>query len=111
MGIMTAAVLGLAVVATQAEPTNGHARECRVVHARYAICADGDALWIVGSKHLLDVVIDDLDEQLEARGEDTVVFGDFTICAEHMGDPRYTHLTYRRRGFANPVGGHPGDTR
>jgi hypothetical protein len=58
----------------------------------------------------LDVVIDELDKELAARGwESTVVFGDFTICADRITDPRqltvhdrvdvagYTNLEYRSR--------------
>ena len=106
--LIASAALGLAVLTTGMQPAG--ARECRVVHGRYAIYVSDDRLWIVGSKHLLDVVIDDLDKQLEARGwQDTVVYGDFTLCAEHMGDPLsltthdrvevtgYTNLMYRRR--------------
>jgi hypothetical protein len=68
-----------------------------------------DNLWIIGSKHLLEVSIDELDKELIARGwGEWVVYGDFTICAERIGDPlrltshdriavtAYRHLVYRR---------------
>jgi hypothetical protein len=80
------------------------------VHGRYAIYVNNDALWISGSKHLLIVPIDKLDKELQARGwENTVVYGDFTVCSAHMRDPTkltirdrievtgYEHLVYRRR--------------
>jgi hypothetical protein len=83
--------------------------ECRVVHGRYAIYANHDRLWVIGSKHLIDVTVDELDRELSAMGwEDTVVYGDFRLCAERLGDPlsltvrdrvnvtSYNHLDYRR---------------
>ena len=83
--------------------------ECRIVHGRYRIYANHDRLWIVGSKHFLDVTIDELDRGLEARDwEDTVAYADFTLCTDRKGDPLnltthdridvtgYSHLTYRR---------------
>jgi hypothetical protein len=102
--------LSLAVLATGTGEAATPAAECRVVHGRYAIYVNHDLLWIVGSKHFLDVSIAQLDKELEARGwEDTVAYGDFTICTERMGDPRtltthdrvdvtgYGHLDYRTR--------------
>ena len=89
MNFLIAAALGLAVVATEALPREARADECRVVRARYAIYVNNDALWVVGSKHLLETVVDALDKQLKARGwDETVVYGDFRLCAEHIGDPR-----------------------
>jgi len=98
--------LGLAVLGSSAAAI----RECRVLHGRYAVYAENDLLWIVGSKHLLVVSIAQLDKELDARGwQDTVVYGDFTVCAEQMSDPLrltsrdrvdvtgYSHLDYRRR--------------
>jgi len=106
--LIASAALGLAAVA--AGPQTQPSRECRVVHGRYAVYADGDALWIVGSRHRLSVVIAALDRELEARGwQDTVVFGDFTLCAARIGDPwtltirdrvdvaAYANLSYRHR--------------
>lgn len=98
-------LIGVAIAATAG--VTAQARECRLVHARYAINANRDSLWVIGSKHLLEVSIDALDKELERRGwERTVVFGDFTICAERISDPRqlavrdrvdvtgYSHLEY-----------------
>jgi hypothetical protein len=87
-----------------------HAEQCSTVRARYAIFADGDRLWVIGSKHLLEIVGDDLDKQLEQRGwENTVVYGDFVVCSTTMKDPKqltiqdnvtlkgYTHLHFHSR--------------
>jgi hypothetical protein len=80
------------------------------VRARYEIYVEGDRLWIIGSRHLLDVASDELDKQLEKRGwETTVAYGNFNICAAHLNDPKqlaithnvtlksYTDLQFRRR--------------
>jgi hypothetical protein len=103
-------VLSLAVLATAPAATATPSRECRVVQGRYAIYVNHDRLWVVGSRHLLDVSIPELDRDLEARGwEDTMVYGDFTLCAAHMGNPinlttrdpvevkSYDHLIYGPR--------------
>ena len=84
--------------------------ECSVVHGRYTVNVNNDRLCIIGSKHLIDVTIDELDIYLSARGwQNTVVYGDFTLCAEGLRDPlsltsrdrvdvtSFTHLDYRRR--------------
>jgi len=56
---------------------------CYFVHARYAIYADGDALWPVGTKRLLEATSPQLDQMLEKAGwEDNVLFGDFQVCPE-----------------------------
>lgn len=104
--LIAAVALGFARPAEPPQTAEAPSRECRVVRSRYAVYANKDALWIVGSRHLVAVVIDALDRELEARGwEDTVVFGDFTLCAEHMSDP--LNLTIRDRvevtGYANLV--------
>jgi len=79
----------ITMVGLQAVATAAGARECRVVQGRYAIYANHDRLWVVGSKHLLDVSIDKLDDELDTRGwEKTAAYGTFTICADHIGDPR-----------------------
>jgi hypothetical protein len=55
--------------------------KCFSIHGRYAIYADGDFMWIVGTKRMLSTTNDDLDKILEKAGwEDHVLFGDFTIC-------------------------------
>lgn len=102
--------LSLTVLATGMGEAATPAAECRVVQGRYAIYVNHDRLWIIGSKHLLDVSITQLDKELEARGwEETVAYGEFTICAERLGDPLtltthdrvevtgYNHLDYRHR--------------
>ena len=55
--------------------------KCFSIHGRYAIYADGDYLWIVGTKRMLDTTNDDLDKILEKAGwESYAVYGDFTVC-------------------------------
>lgn len=57
-------------------------KHCQQVHAKYEIYADGDALWVIGSRHRLSVVIDPLDKELRIRGwSHTVAYGDFTVCS------------------------------
>jgi hypothetical protein len=89
-GVIAAAVLGLVAVGTGGQPgSSRQPGDCRVVHGRYAIFADGDRLWVAGSKHFLSVSVDALDKELQSRGwETTVVYGDFTICAKRIADPR-----------------------
>jgi hypothetical protein len=108
-GLLILGALGLAILAAGPQAT-AQPKECRVVHGRYAIYVNNDALWVSGSKHLLEVGITELDKELQARGwEDTVVYGDFTLCSVRLGDPTkltirdpvevtgYTHLVYRHR--------------
>jgi hypothetical protein len=108
--LIAVAALGLTVLASGVTAEATPSRECRAVHGRYAVYANHDRLWIIGSKHLIDVSIAELDKELNARGwEDTVVYGDFTICAERISDPLrltsrdrvdvigYSHLDYRQR--------------
>jgi len=100
--------LAFAMAATG--PRDKPADHCRSVRARYSLYADGDALWVVGSRHRLSVVVDALDRELQARGwEDTVAWGDFTLCTPRPADPRaltirdvvvvkdYSHITFVRR--------------
>jgi hypothetical protein len=101
--------LGLATLAAGPQ-ASAQSKECRVVHGRYAIYVNNDALWVSGSKHLLVVSIGELDKELQARGwEDTVAYGDFTVCSVARRDPMkltirdsvevtsYARLVYRRR--------------
>lgn len=110
MSLIASVLLGLAVQTAGPQPAEATPHDCRVVRARYEIAANKDVLWVVGSPHLLTVVIPALDVELQARGwEDTVVFGDFTLCAARIGNPRdltsrdrvevtgYANLDYRRR--------------
>ena len=84
---LSLAPLGLAQGHTDAMP-------CTTVQGRYGIYADGDRLWVTGSRHLIEVVSDELDAELEKRGwESTYAYGQFTICARAMSDPR--QLTIR----------------
>ncbi len=79
------AVLMVALAASLGSAANaeGISQHCQQVHGRYAIYANRDALWIVGSKHLVEVSIDPLDKELQARGwENTVADGDFTVCSQ-----------------------------
>jgi hypothetical protein len=67
---------------------------CTTARGRYGIYVDGDRLWIIGSKHLIEVVSDELDADLEKRGwESTVAYGQFTVCARRTTDPK--QLTVR----------------
>jgi hypothetical protein len=62
---------------------------CKEVHARYAIYAERDSLWIPGSKHYIYVTDENLDSILQKAGlEDHVLFGDFTICGGSLDDPK-----------------------
>ena len=55
--------------------------KCFNVHGRYAIYADGDAIWLIGTKRLLSTTDDKLDNMLEKAGwEDYTLYGDFTVC-------------------------------
>jgi hypothetical protein len=55
--------------------------KCFNVRGRYAIYADGDYLWIVGTKRILGTTNDDLDKILEKAGwEDYAAYGDFNVC-------------------------------
>jgi hypothetical protein len=54
---------------------------CSTVSGRYGIYANGDRLHVHGSRHLLVVVINALDERLGKAGWETAdAFGKFTIC-------------------------------
>ena len=77
--IFALAMAGVGLIEASAAPL----RHCQQVRAKYEIYADGDALWVVGSKHRLNVVIDPLDKELRARGwTSTVAYGDFTVCSK-----------------------------
>ena len=109
--VYIAAILGLAALLTgEAPKASAEPTQCHVAQARYSIYVENDLLWVIGSKHLLMVVIDGLDKELDARGwESTVVYGDFTLCARPTTDARqltnrdrvrvtgYSNLRYARR--------------
>jgi len=74
-----------------ASATFAHAAECKEVgfgkcysvRARYRIYADGDALWPIGTKRLLDTTDPKLDEMLEkADWQEHSLFGDFVVCPQ-----------------------------
>ena len=55
--------------------------KCYEVHGRYAIYADGDAIWPVGTHRLLSTTDSELDKMLEQSGwQEHVLFGDFSVC-------------------------------
>ena len=59
--------------------------KCFQFHGRYNIYADGDAIWIVGTKRRPETTDDHLDEMLEKAGwEGHSIFGDFTVCPESI---------------------------
>jgi hypothetical protein len=84
------------LVATAAE--NSRAAECKEtnfgkcfsVHGRYNIYADGDAIWLIGTKRRLEAVDDNLDKMLEKAGwEDHSIYGDFVVCPESSYQPHH----------------------
>ena len=79
--LLIAAVLASSPASAQdAKPAPKY---CYTVHARYAIYVERDSLWIPGSKHYINVPIDELDKKLQAKGwEDWVAFGDFDLCTD-----------------------------
>jgi len=80
-------VPSLAFAAVEQPPKK--TEQCRVVHGRYRIYANHDLLWIAGSKHLLEVVIDELDSELTKRGwEKTSAYGDFKLCVDKIINPQ-----------------------
>jgi len=82
--------IAISLAATGTTGNNGIApQHCQKVHARYAVYSNRDALWVVGSKHILDVSIDALDKVLQARGwENTVAYGDFMVCTDRQAGAR-----------------------
>jgi len=53
------------------------------MRGRYNIYADGDALWPVGTKKLLNTADDKLDQMLEKAGwQEHSIFADFVVCPE-----------------------------
>jgi hypothetical protein len=62
--------------------------KCFSVHGRYNIYADGDAIWIIGTKRRLEATSDKLDEMLEKAGWEThSIYGDFVVCPESAYQP------------------------
>jgi hypothetical protein len=71
---------GVALAADCKETAFG---KCYQVRGRYNIYADGDTLWPVGTKRLLETTDDRLDNMLEKAGwEEHSIFGDFVVCPE-----------------------------
>lgn len=83
------------------------------MRGRYAIYADGDAIWPVGTNRLLGTTDRDLDTMLEKAGwQDHVLFGDFTVCPESayvrgLGQSvciqSYKHLRLAHRPLGLPI--------
>jgi hypothetical protein len=64
--------------------------KCYQVHARYNIYVDGDALWPVGTKRLLEATDENLDKMLENAGwQEHSIFGDFTVCPKSKYIPSH----------------------
>jgi hypothetical protein len=75
IGIFVTGVLLLSVRNGTAQNAQ-NTESCTTVRGRYGIYVDGDRLWITGSKHLVEVVNDDLDAELRKRGwESTFAYG------------------------------------
>ncbi len=85
-------VLAMALLIAAAGPAGhpeGPPEHCQQVRGRYAIYANRDALQVLGSKHLVEVSIEGLDKELQARGwENTSAYGDFTICSLRKAEAR-----------------------
>ncbi len=82
--IFCLATLNLAV----SSAATAHNEHCSTDSGRYAIYANGDRLRIHGSRHILSVVIDPLDERLEKVGwEKAAAEGTFTICYDKAVSP------------------------
>jgi len=83
------------------------ARACATVNATYAIYANNDFLRIDRSRHLVEVVSDALDKELDERGWHNVAArGRFTLCSQRMTNPlnwnvrdRVDLVTYRNIHF------------
>ena len=90
------ALLSLSLVAASsasvraAECKEQNFGKCFSVHGRYNIYADGDAIWITGTKRLLEATDDKLDDKLKSAGwEEHSIYGDFVVCPESIYQPRH----------------------
>jgi len=71
-----------------AECKEQNSGKCFDVHGRYNTYADGDAIWIIGTKRLLEASDDKLDDMLKKAGwEDHSIYGDFIVCPESIYQP------------------------
>ncbi len=81
---MSTMIRGLFVLLAASLPAIGQQispKHCYQFRARYAIYVERDSLWIVGSKHYINLPIDELDKKLESKGwEAWVAYGDFDLC-------------------------------
>jgi hypothetical protein len=76
-------LLLLPAVAVAADCKETKFGKCYQVHARYDTYVDGDALWPVGTKRLLNTTDDTLDQMLENAGwQEHSIFGDFMVCPQ-----------------------------
>jgi len=63
--------------------TEAKVGKCFTVHGRYAIYAENNGIWVIGTKRLLSTGGDDqLDDMIVSRGNwlDYAIVGDFTMC-------------------------------
>lgn len=110
MRLLVAAVLVSLTAFAQDAITKPGPKHCYAVHARYAIYVERDSLWIPGSKHYINISVDELDKKLEEKGwEDWVVFGDFDLCTDSDFKPSslwrasdvtvkdYRNIVFRKR--------------
>jgi len=81
-------LIGICLAIT-ASPAVAHAEHCSTVVAEYSVYANGDRLRVIGSSHLLSVVVDPLDKRLEKAGwEHAVAYGKFVICSARAVSPK-----------------------
>ena len=64
--------------------------KCFNVRGRYNIYADGDAIWMMGTKRRLETTDKNLDDMLEKAGwQDHSIYGDFVVCPESLYQPHH----------------------
>lgn len=74
---------------TAGAQASARSEHCSKVRARYRIYANGDYLWIKGSKHELNFVIDALDRELMKfdHSQEWDAWGNFVLCTDRAIDP------------------------
>ena len=81
-------MLALAAFLLVAAPDTRPAKNCVTVSGAYAIYANNDFLRIDHSRHLIEVVSDALDKELDKHGwQDVAARGRFTLCSQHATNP------------------------
>jgi hypothetical protein len=62
---------------------------CFSVHGRYAIYANADGIWIVGTKRVLRTTDNRLDKMIMQKGDwlDYAIVGDFQVCPRSIYKP------------------------